>query len=802
MALTPRDLTDVSIQPSASPISLNVLPAPGQTLRGNNLQQLGEALAAFSPSLNSMLSRRVEEDKRMLAAQGASVDFSKVLDVQPGASLADREAALNSAFKDAIAKDGGPDSANPFFLIAAKQNFGRAVGLRYRNALASLSDKATDPDNPVAFGDIAKEAAEMAGASSATSDVYGASGFASVAQEANAEFNAKFTAELRKRQDFLAIERTQQGIADAIVTAAVSDGQWTPESPVWQAAQQSIDSIQLTSSDPETARKTLVGASVVAFSQIKDPDDLDEAMSAMSKLRFGTAEVMDNPALFMEIVRRKDARMDEIINEGTRREALVTKQVQRWEREASAKGFNERISRAVLDGTPEKAQQALDSILDQIITENPDITAVVRDELRAKMQKNLTSLAQSVQYSRNTISDRAFTDTFNLIDEGVIDDAEILRLRMDDLRIPTEQQVQLRKYFNENVGIVRSASSYYTQTKGKEIVGRVMQGMVAAGMAQPDASGSMKLPMSKQDEAQQYEVEWREQSYKHVQDYVRGLVRDPSSGKTYAEIKTESGIEAANRSINGVLDSFYDSQLKGLNDQFRAEREAASAGIRMGTAQPTDSFMAEVAVVQKNVVDAIATGIESQSVPVEEQEKSIVDGMADQIADVKTVGAEVGFGYGRAYDPEILADHLGDMWKVASTNGAASVNRLGYVWDTSVKFTPDAVLQRYGKVKRSAAVGLNPDEVIMNETSEGLPVFGVVLPRKQDAVEYAFSVPMFVHQWQITDPDMTAEVMDALGLPADRRIREAFIARQATLLRIRQTMQGQVDPARKVSPIN
>jgi hypothetical protein len=130
------------------------------------------------------------------------------------------------------------------------------------------------------------------------------------------------------------------------------------------------------------------------------------------------------------------------------------------------------------------------------------------------------------------------------------------------------------------------------------------------------------------------------------------------------------------------------------------------------------------------------------------------------------------------------------------------VNRLGYVWDTSVKFTPDAVLQRYGKVKRSAAVGLNPDEVIMNETSEGLPVFGVVLPRKQDAVEYAFSVPMFVHQWQITDPAMTAEVMDALGLPADRRIREAFIARQATLLRIRQTMQGQVDPAKKVSPIN
>lgn len=802
MALTPRDLTDVNIQPSASPISLNVLPAPGQTLRGNNLQQLGEALAAFSPSLNAMLSRRVEEDKRMLATQGASVDFSGALDIDPTASLAERQSALNTAFKDAIAKDGGPDSANPFFLIAARQNFGRTVGLRYRNALASLSDKATDPDNPAAFSDIAKEAAEIAGVSAATSDVYGAAGFASVAQDANAEFNSKFTQELRKRQDFLAIERTQQGIADAIVTAAVSDGQWTPESPVWQAAQQSIDSIQLTSSDPETARKTMVGAAVVAFGQIKDADDLDEAMSALSKLRFGKAEVMDNPALFMEIVRRKDARMDELINEGAREEALLTKQVQRWEREASAKGFNEKVSRAVLDGTPEKAQQALDSILDQIVTENPDISRAVKDELRAKMQKNLTSLAQSVQYSRNTISDKAFTDTFNLIDEGVIDDAEILRLRMDDLRIPTEQQIQLRKYFTENVGVVRSAASYYTQTKGKEIVGRVMQGMVAAGMAQIDANGSMKLPMSKQDEAQEYEVNWREDSYRHVQDYVRGFVKDPASGKTYPEIKAESGIEVANRSINGVLDSFYDSKLKTLNDQFRAEKAAVDSGLTIGKREPTEAFVAEIAAAQKSAVDTVVTSVETQAVPVEQQEKAIIDGLAQEVTDVKQIGAEVGFGYGRAYDPDILADHLGMMWKIAAEKGTASVRRLGYVWDTDTKFTADAVLQRYGRVKRSPAVGLDAYEVISNETSEGLPVFGVVLPRKQDAVEYAFSVPMFTYREQLSDPEITNELMDALNLPADRRIREAFIARQATLLRVRDTMRGRVDPARKVSPIN
>jgi len=243
-SLTPNDLTQVAIQPSASPVSLNILPAPGQRFSGNTLQQIGESLAAFSPSLQGMLARRVEEDKRALSAQGAAVDFSSAFDVDPAASPADRQAALNDAFKQSIAKQGGPDSANPFFLIAARQNFGRTVGLRYRNALASLRDEATDPDNPVPFGEIARRAAEMAGAEAVTNDVYGASGFASVAQEVNAEMSGAFQQEMRKKQDFLAIERTQAGIADGLVSASQGEGEFTPGSLIGQTIQRSIDSIQ------------------------------------------------------------------------------------------------------------------------------------------------------------------------------------------------------------------------------------------------------------------------------------------------------------------------------------------------------------------------------------------------------------------------------------------------------------------------------------------------------------------------------------------------------------------------------
>ena len=69
-SLTPRDLTQVAIQPSASPVNLNVTPAPGQQLRGNSLQQLGEALSGFSPTLQGMMARASIEDLILLKEIG------------------------------------------------------------------------------------------------------------------------------------------------------------------------------------------------------------------------------------------------------------------------------------------------------------------------------------------------------------------------------------------------------------------------------------------------------------------------------------------------------------------------------------------------------------------------------------------------------------------------------------------------------------------------------------------------------------------------------------------------------------
>lgn len=796
-SITPRDLTQVAIQPSASPISLNVLPAPGQRLAGNTLQQIGESLAAFNPSLQGMLARKVEEDKKFLATQGAAVDFSKAFDVPMDASPEDRQDALNKAFKDAIAKQGGPDSANPFFLIAARQNYGRTIGLRYRNALASMRDQATDPDNPVPFGEIAAKAAEMAGVKDATGDVYGASGFASVAQEVNAEMSAAFQQEIRKKQDFLAIERTQAGIADGLVSAAKGEGAFTPDSLIGQTIQKSIDAIQLTSTDPETARKTVVGAAQIALGQINDETDAEELMGALTSMRFGQATIRENPAMFVQILRLKDQRLDEITAEGNRKDRMLKQQVQRGIRDIYAHGFNEKVSRAVLYGTPEQAQQVLESSLDKYLTDNPDIDPTVRDAIRRDLQLDLDPLYSAVMRQRNASNDAAFERGFALIDDGTIVDSNVLRTWASDNQLTMVQQQQLNRYFSENVGVVRSASGYYAQTKGKEIIGRLLQGMASSGRLPLGNNGQPTITTSAQDEAQSIEMEWRNGAYEQVQQFVRGTVTDPT-GKTYQQIKDESGLEVANRAINGVLDDWYDKQIGDWNARSQATKAAADAGLRVSSDNPAASFVDEVASVQKSTMDALSTQIESSSMTVDDRKKTVLEAMEGDIAQIKKIGYEVGFGRGGAYNPEMLVDRLYEMWRVARTNGSVGIRQLGYLWDSTVNYTPDTVLQQYGQVKRSAAVGLTPEEIISDQTSEGFPVFGVVLPHKKDSVPYAFSVPMFRSEAELKDPATVNAVMDAMNIPTE--VRQQFVARQTTLLRVKQTLSGTFDSDVRQSP--
>jgi hypothetical protein len=786
-SLTPRDLTQVAIQPSASPVNLNVTPAPGQQLRGNSLQQLGEALSGFSPSLQGMLARAAEEDKRNLAIQGASVDFSQVdLNVDPNATPEERQFALNRAFKEAVVKNNAPDSANPFFLMEARKNFGRSGGLQYRNALASLSASATDPANPVPFSEIAKQAAEKVGMDAFTSDIYGAAGFASVAQEANAEFSSKFQAEMLKRQEFVAVEQTQNGIAEALRTAGASGYEWDSKGSVGVAMQQMVDSIHLTTTDPLIARKVLLGGFETAISQTKDEAEVETMMSAMGKLSFGKAQINQNPAFYSNLLTIKDQRLNEIAAEATRNERVFDQNIQQGVRGLYALGWNEKVSAAIMAGNAEQAQQITEKLLDEYVTKNPDMKPDVRDGLRSAIQLKLSPLFAAVGVQRNAASDAETRDIMDAIDDGSIPDRGLLRDRMT--KLPIQSQMMLDRHWQENIGVVRGATTAYVQQNGKGITAKILQSYVDADMATGrNASGQPMLPPSKMDEANDLETEWRAGANERVKAFVRGDVLDATSGMTYRDLKAASGVEVANRAVVGILDGYYDGRVKEQNQAMRGVKSATEAGIVVGkpkVIEPRQAFIEEVAMEQKmSVTNAFAVA-KGAGISIEAQSEGFVTSLQSEIAQINQVALDMNLG--AVYNTDKLLQRLGDMWSTAQKEGKVGVVRRGVLFNTNREYTPDLVLQQYGRVKRSMTAGLSAQEVIANQTSDGVPVFGVVLPNKEAAVDYAFTVPMFKNELELMSPLTTNKVMDALGLSA--QVREAFVARQAELIRYKRQL--------------
>jgi hypothetical protein len=265
---------------------------------------------------------------------------------------------------------------------------------------------------------------------------------------------------------------------------------------------------------------------------------------------------------------------------------------------------------------------------------------------------------------------------------------------------------------------------------------------------------------------------------------------------TYEQIKRESGTEAANRSISGVLDSYYDSRIKSYNEVQRANKAAADAGVKVGKAEPTptQAFTQDQALLVKGSVDTLAQSFESIPMNVGQQEEAVKVGLDQEITDIYEIGRNFSVVpqtfRGRAtVDERLLAKRLSEQFKVASTQGVAKAVRMGFLLNDSIEFTPDSVLQQYGRVRRSLLSGLSPKEILANETYEGLPVFGTVLPARGQALEFSFSVPCFRNRSEMASADTVNKVMDALGLPQDRGLREAWVARQATLLRLSETVQ-------------
>jgi hypothetical protein len=277
-------------------------------------------------------------------------------------------------------------------------------------------------------------------------------------------------------------------------------------------------------------------------------------------------------------------------------------------------------------------------------------------------------------------------------------------------------------------------------------------------------------------------------------------VVDPTSGLTYQKLKERDGVALANRSIINVLDRFYDEKVKALDVQYKAEKAANDAGVPNASADPMMMFATDRAAAQHSAVVTAATALEKASASVDDRNTVMVNSLGDYVKEMKGLMYDVGIGYGGAFDVDAYLVRLGEMNRIADRYGVSEVKKLHW-WrpDSAVSYTREGIKQMYGYAKRSVGAGLSPSEIVNDQTAEGLPVFNCVLPRREDAVDFAFTVPMFQTPAQIRDPEAVNDVINALGIPAN--LRAKFILRQKTLLEMNMNLRLNRDPSDKMSPV-
>lgn len=449
-------------------------------------------------------------------------------------------------------------------------------------------------------------------------------------------------------------------------------------------------------------------------------------------------------------------------------------------------GLYRQVADAVASGQPEKARQVVETILDKAQQEGRGSPAVL-DALRQRLFATVVDFEGNAKVFATDASKAAYQSFFERIDSDEIADLDVLKAEMRQSYLSPEQQSSLLDYYGQTKGVAVGASSVYFRENQKAITSRIIGSMAELdqGVISTDVTGRQTISSEAQSKASALEAEWREGALAEVGKFLRGDLRDPTSKMTYAELRARSGQQAANSAISGVLDSYYDRRVEEYGKVLRGTKAARDAGADLSTTEGINTFVSERSEPVRTERNALATRIEGGTEDPKLIDKDLQKLAESERMDMVRLAGSLGMDMNSA-TPNAIADRLGAMFVMTAGGNRVTTREWGLFGGTDVVNTRATVLTSYGDVKRSLRVGLTAREVIHNRTWEGIPVFGVVLP-KESREQYAFSVPMFMDEAELRTPDKVNQVMDALGLPDATR--EAFVRRQATLIRIRNAVR-------------
>lgn len=389
------DIGGVAIQPYASPIQTNVLPAPGQQLGGNTLQQIAESLAVFNSGLVQFSQAMVNRDNRMEAERGAAIDFESVFA---------RGDQLNKNFRQIVQEMNLPDSANPYFMVAAERNFGASAAMKVRNSVISRMPELSNPQLDSAsqaalLRQIVDEETQRWGGQRIQGNFYAGNSFNETVSSFMPEVERQANEAFLKNKETQALTDLEDAMASIFQIGKQGVGE-VDERFMEEVATKVVE-LQKYTTDPEKVTSAMFRAAVTSFQSAQSVEEIEAIEATALSLPFGqgktVADSMSRRAQLAAARERAEEDLDRRGYEATRRFA---RELASAERTLSESGFASKMIDAIKSGRdPIEAQTEFFS---QWKEQNPNVPRGVVDELERKSISLMRELVGGIDAGRDS----------------------------------------------------------------------------------------------------------------------------------------------------------------------------------------------------------------------------------------------------------------------------------------------------------------------------------------------------------------------------------------------------------------
>ena len=343
--LTAGDIIpQVAIQPAASPIQLNVLPAPGQAVGGNTLQQLAQSLGIATSGVMAFGQAAVNQQNRQAVQQGEALDFSEVIA---------RGDNLNKSFKQIVTEMGLPDTANPYMMAAAESNFGSMVALKVRNSILSRMAELSDPNLDAAsqsnlLRQIVAEETERWGGNRLAGNFYANNAFGSAVNEFLPGIEQQIGNEFLKNKESQALADLEAGLGEFFAVGA-QDAATTDHFNQQFAGR--IVALQRYTTDPTKVQGTIYRAAVTAFQTATTDEQIDNIYDSAMSIPYGQkGTVADNWGMRQQLTAARMRAEEDMARKGDEDRRKFERAVGAAERQLNQRGFNSAVFADLRDG--------------------------------------------------------------------------------------------------------------------------------------------------------------------------------------------------------------------------------------------------------------------------------------------------------------------------------------------------------------------------------------------------------------------------------------------------------------------